>query len=185
MKIVVCLFLLFVTSCSSEFSNPFLMPPIEIDKEDLLKGKEKSFYIQNFEDQRKDKVFIKFNEQSYSSDAEVESVVRESLTKALVDKGFKYSKDAKYIFKIYILEWQGEAKDDIFSTLNTSAEIQTDIFDKGGKKIFSGKYQGKSSVDKLTLNNEDALIGLSTAMKVALLKFVNSKELQDLLFKSN
>lgn len=180
-KYISSLLILFISACSDSFSNPVLMPVIDLGEVEILSKPRPMIYLQEVGDLRSNKKFLSFDNQFFETHADIGPVVREVLSKVLVESGFKYSNNAKVIFKVNVVKWESLVKSGLISDLDSVAELQLNLFQRNGKKIYTGKYVGEAKVQSSSLSNEELSKSLGLAMREAVMKISQDASLVKLI----
>ncbi len=112
---------------------------------------------------------------------EVLPVVVSGLKDSLGNAGFTFSDSAPVIIAGEVRKWSAEVQGRLPTKLSAEGQLYLEVFDPANKKIYSGVYNGFSSMESSSITEADLKRTLSGAMEETIRQIMADRQLLALL----
>lgn len=173
------------TGCGPSIKGSIPIPAISINKDPNPSSRNSGntyLFVDEFIDARGSKtIALVDGKNEVQSTGEVVPPVVKGLKDALGNSGFSFSDSAPVVLSGELRKWNADVSGRMPTKIKSEAQLFVEVLDPANKKIYSGTYNGFSSVESGSVAEPEVQKALSSAMEEAIKQVTNDRQLIGLL----
>lgn len=139
-------------------------------------------FVDEFVDARSDKtIALVDGKQQVQTSGEVLPGVVQALKDSLGNVGFTFSDSAPVVIAGQLRKWKADISDRMPTKISADAQLYVEVLDPANKKIYSGVYNGFSTMESNSIGEAEVGKTLSASMEEAVKQVTADRQLISLL----
>jgi hypothetical protein len=171
--VLVVLCCLCAVGCAASISKEGLkVPSISMPNVERVESQRGSVSMDVMKDSRADTVLVQLGASPVETVGDVTGSVSTAMRGVLEKAGFLVSDSAPIVIVPQIRKWKARVRSGLPATVDAQAEVFVEVLDPADKLLYSGVYQGSSTLSQPSIHEAEIESTLASAMSEALEQLV-------------